>query len=119
MTFGLRGPNRLRWELMHSSTKRTIGGCLRGYGVRHYPFKTLNGIKCCPFKALGMIRSCPFKASNLPKEGRYPDNLVLSWLKSSLDPLWELVLGGPEATWCCLNFKAFWLWELGPGLALS
>jgi hypothetical protein len=86
--------------------------CLRDYGVRHYPFKTLNGIKCCCFKALEMIRSCPIKASSLPKEGRSPDNtytMVLSWLKSSLDQLQELVPGGPEATWCCLDFKAFWV----------
>ncbi len=84
MTSELRGPNGLRYEFRLSSVKRTIKGCLWDYGVRHYPFKTLNGIKCHSFKALGMIRSCPSKALRLLKEGRPQDNLVLSWLKSSL-----------------------------------
>jgi hypothetical protein len=34
-------------------------------------------------------------------------NLVLSWLKSFLDQLWELVPKGPKTTWYYFNLSPF------------
>jgi hypothetical protein len=74
--------------------------------VGHYPFKTLNKQLSVvrgqpkggwPIKALERIRSCPFKTSRPPEEG-WPQNKMLSWLKSSLDQLQELVPQGPKST---------------------
>jgi hypothetical protein len=119
VAFELMSLDWLRLEFGLVSVKRTIGDCPWDYSAKHYPIKTLNGWLSVIYgwlpKTFRTIKSFPSKVSK-PRDGWTRENLVLSWLKSFLGQLWELVLRGLGVTWCCPSFKPFGpILEVGPG----
>jgi hypothetical protein len=111
-------PNGLERNLGLIGQRRRLGvGCLQDYGVKHHPFRTLNGRLniilgfpkgVSPLKRLGQLEVVPLKLeSPNSKKGLSPNDSGRPNL-SRLNQLWELVPEGLGISLGLIQLMAMW-----------